>query len=82
MLAYLMLFAALTNAACLYNAFYLLLIFVNAFYFHALSWFIDTQFVYFKYDFAPSTVLLIWWFFLIPCSHRFINERAMCSLDK
>ena len=45
MLAYLMLFAALSNAVCLYNAFFclffLLLIFANAFCFHALSWFID-----------------------------------------
>ena len=39
MLAYLMLFAALSNAVCLYYAF-LPLIFVNAFCFHALSWFI------------------------------------------
>ena len=39
--AYLMLSAALSNAVRLYNAF-LLLIFVNAFGFHALSWFIDT----------------------------------------
>ena len=42
MLAYLMLLAALSNAVCLYNAFFLLLIFANAFCFHALSWFIDT----------------------------------------
>ena len=41
-LAYLMLFAALSNAACLYNASFLLLISANAFYFHVLSWFIDT----------------------------------------
>ena len=49
-LAYLMLFAALTNAVCLYNAsFFLPLISANfcnlqfsAFYFHALSLFIDT----------------------------------------
>ena len=44
-LAYLMLFAALSNADCLYNAFFLFLlpmIFANAFCFHALSWFIDT----------------------------------------
>ena len=41
MFAYLMLFAALSNAVCLYNAFFLLLIFANAF-FHALSWVIDT----------------------------------------
>ena len=49
-LAYLMLFAALTNAVCLYNAsfsFFLFfggvsLISANAFYFHALSLFIGT----------------------------------------
>ena len=42
-LAYLMLFAALTNAVCLNNAslfFCFLLICANAFYFHALSLFI------------------------------------------
>ena len=36
-LAYLMLFAALSNAVCLYNAF-----FAIDFCLHALSWFIDT----------------------------------------
>ena len=41
-LAYLMLFAALTNAVCLYNASFFPLISANAFYFHALSLFIDT----------------------------------------
>ena len=42
-LAYLMLFAALTSTVCLYNAsFFLLLFSANAFYFHALSLFIDT----------------------------------------
>ena len=41
-LAYLMLFAALTNAVCLYSASFLPLISANAFYFHALSLFIDT----------------------------------------
>ena len=40
-LAYLMLFAALSNAVCLYIAF-LPLISANAFYFHVLSWFTDT----------------------------------------
>ena len=42
-LAYLMLFAALTNAVCLNNAssFFVSLIFANAFYFHALSLFIS-----------------------------------------
>ena len=38
---YLMLFAALTNAVCLYNASFLPLISANAFYFHALSLFIS-----------------------------------------
>ena len=45
MLAYLMLFASLSNALCLYDAllffFFLPLIFPNAF-FHALSYLIDT----------------------------------------
>ena len=60
-LAYLMLFAALTNAVCLHNAFFLggALIFTNAFCFHTLSWFIDKWLVYFKYYFAPWIVLLI-----------------------
>ena len=42
MLAYLMLFAALSNAVCLDNASFFILIFANAFCFHAMSWFIDT----------------------------------------
>ena len=58
MLAYSMLLAALSNAVCLHNAFFLL-IFANVFCFHTLSWLIDTYFVYFKYDFASCTVLLI-----------------------
>ena len=41
-LAYLMLFAALSNAVCLYNDSFLPMISANAFYFHVLSWFIDT----------------------------------------
>ena len=41
-LAYIMLFAAISNAACLHNASFLPMISANAFYFHALSWFIDT----------------------------------------
>ena len=48
-LAYLMLFAALSNAVCLYNASFLPIISANAFYFHVLSWFIDTLLVYFMY---------------------------------
>ena len=50
MLAYLMLFAALTNAVCLNNAsffflFFFSLICANAFYFHALSLFISFYFI-------------------------------------
>ena len=41
-LAYLLLFAALSNAVCLYNASFLPMISAIAFYFHVLSWFIDT----------------------------------------
>ena len=40
-LAYLMLLAALSNAVCLY-AYFLPMISAIAFYFHVLSWFIDT----------------------------------------
>ena len=39
--AYLMLFAALSNAVCIMLLF-LPFISANAFYFHVLSWFIDT----------------------------------------
>ena len=47
MLAYLMLFAALSNAVCLHDTFFsffffLLFISANVFYFHALYWFVDT----------------------------------------
>ena len=45
MLAYLKLFAALTNAVCLNNASLLSLICSNAFYFHALSLFISFFFI-------------------------------------
>ena len=41
-LAYLMLFAAISNAVFLYNASFLPMISAIAFYFHVLSWFIDT----------------------------------------
>ena len=41
-LAYLMLFAALSNAVCLHNASFFPMISAIAFYFHVLSWFIDT----------------------------------------
>ena len=53
MLVFLMLFACL------------MLIFfanTNAFCFHALSWVIDTEFVYLKYYFVLCKILLIGWF--------------------
>ena len=70
---------------------FLPLISANAFYFHALSLFIDTYFVYFIFLFASCTVLLICLFFLILCSHRcfffvfllnIFYERAMSSPEK
>ena len=64
-LAYLMLFAALTIAVCLNNGLlFFSLICANAFYFHVLSLFISF------FLFASCTVLLICLFFLIICSHR------------
>ena len=41
-LAYLILFAALSTAVCLYNASFLPMISAIAFYFHVFSWFIYT----------------------------------------
>ena len=41
-LAFLMLLAALSNAVCLHNASFLPMISAIDFYFHVLSWFIDT----------------------------------------
>ena len=47
--AYLMLFAALSMLFVCIMLLFLPLISANAFYFHVLSWFIDTWFVYFMY---------------------------------
>ena len=91
MLAYLMLFAALTNAVCLNNS--SLFFFIDLCKCFLFSCFV---FVYFHMNdrsfflFASCTVLLICLFFLIICSHRcffyfyfcFSNifyERAMSS---
>ena len=82
MLAYLMLFAALSNAVCLHNAsFFFAIDFCKCFFF-MLCLGLLTQFVYFKYDFPSYAVLLICWFFLILCPHHFLCERAICSLAK
>ena len=76
-LAYLMLFAAITNAVCLNNAsffsfFFLSLICANAFYFHALSLFISFFFIcimhsafnLFVFPNYMFTSLLLFFFFL------------------
>ena len=66
--AYLMLFAALTNAVCLNNASSFSFLFVidlcKCFLFSCFV------FVYFIFLFASCTVLLIYLVFLIICSHR------------
>ena len=81
MVAYLMLFAALSNAVCLHNAFFAIDL-CKCFFFRAFSCFIDTKFVYFKYDFASCTVLLICCFFLILCStaFSFTFMKELCAL--
>ena len=74
---------------------FLPLISANAFYFHALSLFIDTVCLFISFLFASCTVLLICLFFLTLCSHRwccffffiyiyflFFYERAMSSPEK
>ena len=65
-LACLMLFAALTNAVCLNNAFF------PFFFIDLCKCFLFSRFVfvYFVFLFASCTVLLICLFFLIICSHR------------
>ena len=78
MIASSMLLAALSNAVCSYNAFFAI-DFCKCFCFHALFWFIDTLFVYLKYDFPSCSVLLICWFFLILCSHHFY-VKELCAL--
>ena len=82
MLAYLMLVAALSNAVCFYNGlFFFAIDFCKCFQFHAFLGLL-TQFVYFKYDFSSCAVLLICSFLLNLCSHNFLYEWAVCSLEK
>ena len=87
-LAYLMLFAAITNAVCLNNAsffFSFSLICANAFYFHALSLFIHfflicimhSAFNLFVFPNYMFTSLLLFLFFL-----NIFYERAMSSPEK
>ena len=88
--AYLMLFAALTSAVCLYNASFLPLIYANAFYFHALSLFISfflictmhSAFNLFVFTNSMFTSLLF--FFVSFCNFfkTIFYERAMSSPEK
>ena len=88
MLAYLMLFAALFNAVCLYNAFiiFLLLIFanvivnVNVVIMLCLGLLTHSSFI--SGMIFHHAQCFYCWFFLILCSHHFLYERAMCSLEK
>ena len=68
--SYLMLFAALSNAVCLQNASFSPMISANAFYFHVLSWFIDTVCLFHVLICNMLSAFNFFFFFLIPCSHR------------
>ena len=71
MLAYLILFAVLSNAVCFFNVFFSLpLIFANALCF-MLCLSLLTQFVYFKYDVSSCAVLSICSFFAKSMSTPF-----------
>ena len=74
-----MLFAALSNAACLHNAFFLFLplMFANAVCFHVLSWFIDTYFNLSHVLFRNMHSAFICWFFIILCSHCFCSSYML-----
>ena len=62
MLAYLMLLSALSNAVCLHNAFFLLLIFANAFCFmHCLG--LLTRRLFISSIILPSCAVLLICFF-------------------
>ena len=82
MLAYLMLFSALSNAVCFYNGCFFFAIDICKCFLFMLCLGLLTQFVYFKYDFSSCAVLFICLFLLNLCSHHFFYERAMCSLEK
>ena len=83
MLAYLMLFSALSNAVCLHNDFFfLLLIFANAFCFMLYLGLLTHSLFISSMIFHHAQCFKSVGFFLILCSHHFSNERAMCSLEK
>ena len=83
-LAYLMLFAALTNAVCLNNPFFFSLICANAFYFHALSLFIPFFFICIMHS-AFNLFVFPNYMFTSLLFFVFLNifyERAMSSPEK
>ena len=80
MLAYLMLFAVLSNAVCLHNAYFLPMIIANDIFFMLyLGFFKHILFLILFCIMHSAFNLLV---FLILCSHRLCNERPMCSLEK
>ena len=83
-LAYLMLFAALSNAVCLYNASFLPMISTIAFYFHVLSCFIDTVCLFHVLICIMHSAfnLLVFPNYMFTPLLFFYIERAMCSPEK
>ena len=88
MLTYLTQFAALSNAVCLHNAYFLALIFANAFCFHALSWSIDLfwstlamwlecRFMDTEVGFSKPGISM-----LSPCTRHFIRIATVDSSVK
>ena len=80
MLAYLMLFDALYNAVCLHNAFLSFYLFLQMLFVFMLCLGLLTHSL-----FISSMILQhaqCCWFLLILCSHHFLYEGAMCSLEK
>ena len=81
MLAYIKLFAALTNAVCLNNASFLSLICANAFYFHA---FVFVYFIFFICIMHSTFNLFVfpnYMFTLLLFFLQIFYERAMSSLE-
>ena len=68
MLACLMLFAALSNAACFYNGFFCI-DFWKCFLFHALSWFIDTV-----------CLFQVWFYIMRSAFNLFVFAKSMFTL--
>ena len=74
--------AVLFNAVCIMLlSFFLLLIFTNAFCF-MLCLGLLTHSLFISSMILHHAVVLICLFFLILCSHHFLYEMAMCSLEK